>query len=57
MSLLQIRYRMEGKEPCFDNLPIERFWRTLKLEEVYLNPYETLQEARVAIDRLTSNTD
>jgi hypothetical protein len=32
-----------------DNIPIERFWRTLKVEEVYLNTYETVQEAKKAI--------
>ena len=40
---------MEGKGRCLDNIPIERFWRTLKVEEVYLNTYETVQEARDAI--------
>lgn len=49
MSLLQIRISMDGKGRCLDNIPIERFWRTLKVEEVYLNTYETVQEARDAI--------
>ena len=49
MSLLQIRISMDGKGRCLDNVPIERFWRTLKVEEVYLNTYETVLEARAAI--------
>jgi putative transposase len=49
MSLLGIRISMDGKGRCLDNIPIERFWRTLKVEEVYLNTYETVQEARAAI--------
>lgn len=49
MSLLGIRISMDGKGRCLDNIPIERFWRTLKVEEVYLNTYETVQEAREAI--------
>ncbi len=49
LSLLQIRISMNGKGRCLDNIPIERFWRTLKVEEVYLNTYETVAEARSAI--------
>ena len=44
-----IAISMDGKGRCLDNIPIERFWRTLKVEEVYLNTYETVQEARDAI--------
>jgi putative transposase len=51
LSLLQIRISMDGKGRCLDNIPIERFWRTLKVEEVYLNTYETVLEAREAIGR------
>jgi putative transposase len=51
LSLLQIRISMNGKGRCLDNIPIERFWRTLKVEEVYLNTYETVAEAREAIGR------
>ena len=51
LSLLQIHISMDGKGRCLDNIPIERFWRTLKVEEVYLNTYETVVEAREAIRR------
>ena len=51
LSLLQIRISMDGKGRCLDTIPIERFWRTLKVEEVYLNTYETVLEAREAIGR------
>lgn len=51
MSLLGIRISMDGKGRCLDNIPIERFWRTLKGEEVYLKTYETVLEARDAIGR------
>ena len=30
----------------FDNIFIERLWRTVKYEEVYLHAYETVDEAR-----------
>ena len=55
MSLLGIRISMDGKGRCLDNIPIERFWRTLKVEEVYLNTYETVQEARDAIGHLNKH--
>lgn len=51
LSLLQIRISMDGKGQWLDNIPIERFWRTLKVEEVYLNTYKTVLEAREAIGR------
>lgn len=46
MALLGIRVSMDGKGRCLDNIPIERFWRTLKYEEVYLKSYKNVQEAR-----------
>jgi putative transposase len=40
---------MDGKGRWADNIPIERFWRTLKYESVFLNAYETVVEARDGI--------
>lgn len=36
---------MDGKGRAIDNVFIERFWKSLKYEEVYLNAYETIKEA------------
>ena len=33
-----IRISMDGKARCLDNIWIERFWRTIKREYIYLNP-------------------
>src|ERR1700738_1759050 len=33
---------MDGKGRCMDNIFVERLWRSLKYEEVYLNAYESL---------------
>lgn len=41
-----IKVSMDGKGRCIDNIQIERFWRTLKYEEVYLKSYATMREAR-----------
>lgn len=40
-----IRVSMDGKGRCLDNVWIERFWRTLKYEEVYLREYSSPFEA------------
>lgn len=41
-----IRISMDGRGRCFDNIFVERLWRTIKYEEVYLKEYETIREAR-----------
>ena len=46
-----IQISMAGKGRCYDNIHMERFWRSLKQEEVYLQDYRTLQEARAGIAR------
>ena len=45
----KIRISMDGKGRALDNIYIERFWRTIKYEEVYLNEYTSPKEARVRI--------
>ncbi len=36
---------MDGKGRAFDNIMIERLWRTVKYEDVYLNDYEDYYKA------------
>ena len=45
----EVRLSMDGKGRVFDNILIERFWRTLKYEEVYLRRYESVRDARESI--------
>jgi len=45
-----IRISMDGRGRVFDNIFVERLWRSVKYEEVYLHQYETVSEAR---NRLT----
>jgi len=40
-----IKISMDGKGRVIDNIFIERFWKSLKYEEVYLKSYETVKEA------------
>lgn len=41
-----IRLSMDGKGRCYDNIYIERFWRTLKYEEIYLKSYDNVTELK-----------
>lgn len=45
-----IAISMDGKGRVFDNIFVERLWRSLKYEEIYLNEYETVKDAIAAID-------
>ena len=44
-----IAISMDGRGRCFDNIFIERLWRSLKHEEVYLRDYTMVPEAREGI--------
>ncbi len=45
-----IRVSMDGKGRYQDNIFVERLWRSVKYEEVYLKAYQTVAEARVGIN-------
>jgi len=50
----EIRISMDGKGRWVDNVFVERLWRSLKYEEVYLKAYDSIAEARRSIgDYLT----
>jgi putative transposase len=40
---------MDGKGRCMDNIFIERLWRSLKYEDVYLHAYASVAQARAGI--------
>jgi putative transposase len=46
-----IRISMDGKGRWRDNVFVERFWRSIKYEEVYLHAYASVSEARRSIGR------
>jgi len=46
-----IRISMDGKGCWRDNVFVERLWRSIKYEEVYLHAYETVSAAREGIGR------
>jgi putative transposase len=41
-----VRISMDGRGRVFDNIMVERLWRSVKYEEVYLKDYATPREAR-----------
>ena len=45
-----IKISMDGKGRSIDNICIERFWRTIKYEEIYLNDYKSMSELRYSIE-------
>ena len=46
----EISISMDGKGAWVDNVFVERLWRTVKYEEVYLKAYDDVPEARRSID-------
>lgn len=44
-----IRISMDGRGRVFDNIFVERLWRTVKYEEVYLHEYRTVPEVRTRL--------
>ena len=46
-----ISISMDGRGRCFDNIFIERLWRSLKHEEVYLKDYQQMSEAHAGIEK------
>ncbi len=47
----QIAMSMDGKGAWRDNVVVERLWRTIKYEEIYLRAYRSVSEARRGLGR------
>ena len=50
----EVAISMDGKGAWRDNVFVERLWRTVKYEEVYLRAYASVSEARASIGRYLS---
>jgi putative transposase len=46
-----IRLSMDGKGRWVDNVFVERLWKSVKYEEVYLHAYDSVAEARQGLQR------
>jgi putative transposase len=51
LKTADIAISMDGKGSWRDNVFIERLWRSVKYEEVYLKAYDTVSQARESIGR------
>ena len=40
-----VKLSMDGKGRCLDNVFVERLWRTVKYDEIYLRSYQTMTDA------------
>ncbi len=49
LTISGVRISMDGKGRYLDNIFIERLWRSLKYEDVYIKAYASVQEARRGI--------
>lgn len=46
LQAAEVAISMDGRGRCFDNIFVERLWRTVKYEEVYLKDYSSVTIAR-----------
>ncbi|MFC0335305.1 transposase, partial [Paenibacillus sepulcri] len=46
-----VRISMDGKGRATDNIVIERFWRSLKYNEIYIHDYNSPRETRRGVER------
>ncbi|SDI97945.1 integrase core domain-containing protein, partial [Aliiruegeria lutimaris] len=51
LKATEIQISMDGKGAWRDNVFVERLWRTIKYEEVYLHAYDSVSEARAGLAR------
>jgi putative transposase len=45
----KIKISWSGRKRCYDNILVERLWRTVKYEEVYLRAYSDGWEAEISL--------
>jgi putative transposase len=45
----EIKISWSGRKRCYDNILVERLWRTVKYEEVYLRAYSDGLEAEISL--------
>jgi putative transposase len=48
----EIKISWSGRKRCYDNILVERLWRTVKYEDVHLCAYSDGREAEISLARL-----
>ena len=51
LQVKKIKISWSGRKRCYDNILVERLWRTVKYEEVYLRAYSDGWEAEISLAR------
>jgi len=51
LEAVGVRVSMDGRGRCLDNVFVERLWRTVKYEDLYLRGYETVPELLAGLGR------
>ena len=51
-----VQVSMDGRGRCMDNVFVERLWRSIKYEEVYLKAYQNGTEARKELGLIWPST-
>jgi putative transposase len=49
LKAASVRISMDGRGRAVDNIFVERLWRSVKYEEVYLKDYQTMREAAAGL--------
>ncbi len=49
LELAGIRISMDGRGRVFDNIFVERLWRTVKYEDIYIKDYEAVPELKTGL--------
>lgn len=45
-----VQISMDGRGRCLDNIFVERLWRTVKQENIYLNSYQDVSETKIGLN-------
>lgn len=53
LEMAGVAVSMDGRGRCLDNVFVERLWRSVKREDVYLRGYETVPQLLFRVERLT----
>lgn len=51
LLLNQIQISMDGRGRVFDNIFVERFWRSVKYDNIYIMGYQNIPEARAGLKK------
>ena len=54
LTKIGIKISMDGKGRCIDNVYIERFWRAIKYEAIFLNEYDDINELEKGVKKIYS---